>query len=87
MSEYKDGWKGFTKKDWDKMHEGCYNQRPVWPSCSTGNGFDAKATLKANGLHPDKIPELLRDNKGRIGELIAKISIDIPLKYIPTPDL
>ena len=86
MSDYKDGWVGFTKAAWDKMHKGCYNTWPSWCECSSGNGFKAEATLKANGLHPDKIPEILRDDKGTIGQLIAKIAKEIPLTYVPTPD-
>ena len=81
---YIDGWDGFTKKQWDEMYDTNTAQWPVWIECSTGKGFDATATLRANGLHPDKIPELLRDDCGRLGSIIKKISDHITLTYIPT---
>ena len=85
VEEFKDGWEGFTKKDLAKMYNTNTAQYPAWCTCSTGLGFDAKSTLKANGLHPDKIPEALRDHY-IAGKLIKKISEHYPLKYIPTPD-
>ena len=83
--EFTDGWIGFTKSDLEKMYATNTHNWPDWIYVSTGNGFDAPATLRANGLHPDKIPTALRDHIFA-GKLIKEISKMIELKYIETPD-
>ena len=83
--EYANGWEGFTKSDLKEMYNTNTAQWPAWAKCSTGCGFDAKATLKANGWHPDKIPEALRDHIFA-GKLIKEIAEHIELKYVPTPE-
>ncbi len=84
-SEFVDGWEGFTKTDLKEMYNTNTAQYPVWVMCSTGLGFDPIATLKANGLHPGKIPEALR-NHCIAGPKIKKIAEHYPLKYVHTPE-
>ena len=84
-TEFQDGWVGFTKSDLKKMYNTNTAQYPIWIYISNGENFDAKASLKANGLHPDKIPEALRDHY-IAGKLIKKTAEQIELKYIFTPD-
>jgi len=85
MSEYTDGWEGFTKKDYDKMYETNTAQWPVWAEVHSGLGFKADETLRANGLHPDKIPEIF---KGAyiIGKILKQVGEHIELTYVPTPE-
>jgi len=85
QNNYTDGWVGFTKKDLTEMYNTNTAQYPIWVKCYTGLGFDARATLKANGLHPDKIPTALRDHY-IARDLIKKISEHIELKYVETPE-
>jgi len=85
IEEYTDGWEGFTKSDLKKMYDTCINQWPVWIYVNNGNGFIASESLRANGLHPQKIPTALRDHC-IAGELIKKIAEHIELNYIETLD-
>jgi hypothetical protein len=86
---YIDGWIGFTKRDLIKMYDTNTAQWPVWISISHGSAqgmvFDAEASLLANGLDPNNIPQALADHIFA-GKLIKKIAEQIELKYIPTPD-
>lgn len=83
--EYKDGWIGFTKADLKRMYDTNTAQWPAWIFITSGSGFDARASLKANGLHPKKIPSALRDHIFA-GKLIKEIAKYIDLEYVETPD-
>lgn len=85
LDEFTDGWFGFTKTDLRKMYETNTHNWPDWIWVSTGKGFDAKASLKANGLHPKKIPSALRDHIFA-GKLIKAIAQHIELEYAETPN-
>lgn len=83
--EYVDGWEGLTKTKWKRMNSS--SNSPVWCICTGGaNVFLAGATLRANGLHPDKIPEIFKNNKSTLGEILRKVSETIPLTFVPTPE-
>ena len=84
MEIYRDGWEGLTRCQWDKINNNYPG--PVWVTVFGGeNIFLAKETLRANGLHPDKIPEVFKNNLGTLGKILNKISKTIPLTFIPTP--
>ena len=80
QEEFVNGWEGIAKKEWKEMNNQCSNQMPVFIQCSTGLGFDTKATLKANGWHPDKIPKLMLDNY-LAKEILEKISQEYSLSF------
>lgn len=83
--EYVDGWVGITKSEYKQMYKGISSEWPVWCEVSNGLGFDAKGTLKANGIHPDMVPSVLRDGYTS-GKIIKKIAEHIPLTFVDTPD-
>lgn len=92
MKEYINGWNGITVKKWKEMHECSYSEWPVW--CTTeqprsdGMGMEINVgeTLQANGIHPKKIPTVLRDDKGTIGKIIKKIAAVMDVEYVITPE-
>jgi hypothetical protein len=85
MEEYIDGWEGLTRRKWEEM-----NKYPgqVWITVFGGaHIFQAESTLKANGLHPDKIPEVFKDDRWTLGKMLKKVEETIPLTFVPTLDL
>lgn len=80
QEKFVDGWEGITKKEWAEMNNKISNQMPVWITISNGLGFDAKATLRANGWHPDKIPRIMLENY-KAKELLKKISQEYSLSF------
>lgn len=87
MTDYKDGWKGITRTIYKEMWDTNTYMQPSWCRASTGLGFDASATLRANGLHPDFIPQVLYDDKyTAISNILKEVEKTIPLIIIPTPE-
>ena len=85
IEKFVDGWEGFTKSDLKEIYNTNTAQWPAWITCYSAVGFDPVATLKANGLHPDKIPEALRDHIFA-GKIIKKIAECYSLTYVHTPE-
>ena len=85
MRKYINGWEGLTKIKWEKMNNVCSAQLSVWTTVFKGDEFLPDETLRANGLHPDKIPIVFK-NCHKIGEIIEKISKNIPLTFVTIPD-
>jgi hypothetical protein len=84
-TQFQNGWIGFTKTDFKKMYDTITNQWPTWVEY---NGCDspenAASTLRANGLHPDFIPDVFKDCIV-IGKILQRVERHIPLTFIPTP--
>ena len=84
MSEYIDGWKDLTKLEWKKIRA---SSDLTWVIVTGGADiFQAAATLRANGIHPDKVPEVFEGSYGTLGEILRRVSETIPLTFISTPD-
>ena len=50
-----------------------------------GMEIDVNNVLGTNGLHPKKIPTVMRDDPGTIGKIIKKLAKVIDVEYVTTP--